>query len=65
MLGPIENAEKSISAPSDGEILREFGLITEIGSNSRRDALKMVADKYQISPKLVYAAIERAKLSVE
>ena len=65
MLGPIENAEKSISAPSDGEILREFGLITEIGSNSRRDALKMVADKYQISPKLVYAAIERAKLSGE
>lgn len=63
MLGPLSAPLATQPDVSDSTILHEFGLMTNNGSLSRRAALKAVADRHGISPKRVYAAIERAKLS--
>ena len=63
MLGPLSAPLPTTSSVTDETILHDFGLITEHTSSSRRGALKAVAEKHGISPKQVYAAIERAKCS--
>jgi 16S rRNA (cytidine1402-2'-O)-methyltransferase len=52
-------------APSDKEIMDEFGEITKLGGGTRRKAVTALARKYAISAKAVYDAIERAKNSGE
>ena len=43
----------------------EFGLLTNNCSIGRRDAMREIGQKYGMSTKAVYAAIERAKTSGE
>jgi 16S rRNA (cytidine1402-2'-O)-methyltransferase len=51
--------------PHDDDILAEFGRIANLIGGSRRDTLALVADKYRMTPNQIYAALERAKKSVE
>jgi 16S rRNA (cytidine1402-2'-O)-methyltransferase len=53
------------AAPADADILAEFGELTERGEVSRRARIGVLAQKYRLAPNDVYAAIERAKKSVE
>ena len=65
VIGPaIETAELSGIA-SDAEVALLFGQITNYGTSSRRDAIKCVADRLNLAPKAVYAALERAKSAAE
>jgi 16S rRNA (cytidine1402-2'-O)-methyltransferase len=49
---------------SDSQVAQLFGQITESWPGSRREAVKQTAIRLGISAKEVYAAIERAKISV-
>ena len=65
VVGPITDNEKpatAAEAPSDDEVLREFGRITDAGAPSRREAVAATARSLGLSAKTVYAAIERTKI---
>ncbi len=63
-LGEITNNEPHL-APGDSVVATEFGDTTNNIGLSRRDRIAAVAAKYRMTPNAVYAAIERAKKSVE
>jgi 16S rRNA (cytidine1402-2'-O)-methyltransferase len=54
-----------VGVADDGVLVHEFGDMTASGRFTRRQAISAVARKHQRSPNDVYAAIERAKKSVE
>jgi 16S rRNA (cytidine1402-2'-O)-methyltransferase len=51
-------------APSERQLLDEFGHITENNPTSRREAVRTLAKRYGLSPREVYRLLERAKSSV-
>ncbi|HEX3703341.1 MAG TPA: 16S rRNA (cytidine(1402)-2'-O)-methyltransferase [Vicinamibacterales bacterium] len=55
----------ALAAPPDADIFAEFGESTNNRGASRRQALAFLAEKYRMAPNDIYAAIERAKKSVE
>ena len=57
--------DKRVAAPSDADMLREFGEMTAKSLLPRRRALNALARRHQRPPNEVYAAIERAKKLVE
>ena len=64
VVGPLTNSAGDETAgehPSDDDVLREFGRITDIGASSRREAVAATAKSLGLSAKTVYAAIERTK----
>ena len=61
VLGPIETAETNAVPFSDDDMAAMFGLKTETGGTTRRQAIAEVAAEVGKSSKEVYAAIERAK----
>ena len=63
ILAPATSDLRAEPPPSDGQIAAEFGHITELGTRSRRDAVRMTAKQLGLSPKTVYAALERHKIS--
>jgi 16S rRNA (cytidine1402-2'-O)-methyltransferase len=54
-----------VVAPSDQQMLTEFGETTNNTSVNRRRAVALLAAKHRMTPNDVYAAIERAKKSVK
>ena len=54
-----------IAAPSDEQMLAEFGGTTNNETVNRRRAIALLATKHRMTPNDVYAAIERAKKSVK
>jgi 16S rRNA (cytidine1402-2'-O)-methyltransferase len=65
VLGPAEDSVESVCYSDDESVAREFGLITESGRLSRREAVVSVAQKLNQPVKAVYAAIERHRKSVK
>jgi 16S rRNA (cytidine1402-2'-O)-methyltransferase len=64
VVGPLTKmvaSEAATASPSDEEVLREFGRVTELGVSSRRQAVAVTAKRLGLSAKTVYAAIERIK----
>ncbi|MBA3271643.1 MAG: 16S rRNA (cytidine(1402)-2'-O)-methyltransferase [Acidobacteria bacterium] len=61
IIGPEETRLQNFADVSDDEIAHLFGQSTEIVGGTRRDSIKTVADKLNLSPKAVYAALERSK----
>jgi 16S rRNA (cytidine1402-2'-O)-methyltransferase len=60
---PVDPGEIRAEAPSDGEVLRLFGQITEYDRpKSRREAARMVGERLGMTAKDVYRVLERAKL---
>jgi 16S rRNA (cytidine1402-2'-O)-methyltransferase len=51
--------------PDAASLLREFGQLIEMVRLSRRDAVNSLANRYGVSSKELYKAIESAKASVE
>jgi 16S rRNA (cytidine1402-2'-O)-methyltransferase len=47
--------------PPDTRLLHELGLMTENGRSSRRQAIALLARRFNSTPNEIYAAIERAK----
>jgi 16S rRNA (cytidine1402-2'-O)-methyltransferase len=58
---PKETVESEDGRPSDDTIAAEFWRLTKNGSLTRREAVKKVAEQLHLSPRDVYAAIERTK----
>ncbi len=54
---------EGLAAPEAEDLSIEFGVLTNKGGLSRREAISTLARKYQMSGRAVYAAIERAKTS--
>ena len=65
VLRPADPEEATPIPTSDADVSREFGLITEKMTGSRRDAIRRTADALGLAPKRVYEALERHKKSVE
>ena len=63
LLAPPVEGQTSKLPPSDAEIAVKFGQLTELGKRSRRDVVKATAKELGLSPRTVYAALERHKLS--
>lgn len=61
VVAPAADGTRSTTLPEDDVLAAEFGQLTQLGQGSRRDAVKHLADKYGVSPKDVYARIERAR----
>ena len=54
------------SSPPRGEQLRaEFGLLTNNGASSRREAIKTLAKRYGMSSRAVFDSLEQSKNSVD
>jgi 16S rRNA (cytidine1402-2'-O)-methyltransferase len=65
VVGPNIAATPVPALVDDRQILTEFGLMTESSRDTRRQVISGVARKLGTSARLVYAAVERAKKSVE
>ncbi len=65
IIPPNVGAKDEPRTADDSEILSVFGQITDSGGGSRRDAIQKASRQLGISARSVYAAIERAKHSVE
>jgi 16S rRNA (cytidine1402-2'-O)-methyltransferase len=63
--GAEEPAPLSEPLPEPDELLAVFYQMTETGKMSRRDAVNSLADRFGMSSRELYGAIEKAKLSVE
>jgi 16S rRNA (cytidine1402-2'-O)-methyltransferase len=62
---PATESADDIPRPSAAELVAEFGELTNSGLGSRREVLKLLSAKYDISAKELYAIIERHKNSTE
>lgn len=63
---PSETSSTSATVkPPDSELVSEFGDLTNSGLGSRREVLKLLSAKYDISAKELYTIIERYKNSSE
>ena len=65
VVGPSITEEKSRTDISDADVAREFGDLTENVGGERRALISKLAKKYRRTTRDIYAAIERAKSSVE
>lgn len=61
VIGPLTKLGASATDYSDETIANEFGLMTERGGMTRREAIAATAKRLGLSSRDVYAAIERAK----
>jgi 16S rRNA (cytidine1402-2'-O)-methyltransferase len=61
VIGPLAKTGRPPSRPNDAGIAHEFGLITESGVMTRRQAVSATAKRLRIPAREVYAAIERTK----
>ncbi len=59
--GPLTPTGVALPTPTDGELARSFGHITETSGIGRRAAIRQVAEKYGLKVREVYQALERAK----
>jgi len=60
---PLAPDQTPKQIPDDAEIAAVFGRTTELIDDSRREAIKATAERLGLSPKAVYAALERHKNS--
>ena len=61
VIGPVTHNGLAEARPGDDTLAIEFGLLTESGKMSRREAVSATAKRFGLSARDVYAAIERAK----
>jgi 16S rRNA (cytidine1402-2'-O)-methyltransferase len=61
VIGPMTNAKPKAADAADSDIAAKFGLLTENGAASRREAVLATARHFGIATRKVYSAIERAK----
>jgi 16S rRNA (cytidine1402-2'-O)-methyltransferase len=59
----MKRSDSDVQRPPDSELAAEFGELTNLGLGSRREVLKLLSAKYDISSKELYAIIERHKNS--
>jgi 16S rRNA C1402 (ribose-2'-O) methylase RsmI len=65
VIAPAAPAAEPKRDVTDDEISDLFGQIANLGIESRRQAIKTVAERLHLAPKAVYAALERAKQAAE
>ena len=61
VIGPMTKLGGEVTVPSDADISKLFGQITDIAGTSRREAINSTAKHFGIASRQVYAAIERTK----
>jgi 16S rRNA (cytidine1402-2'-O)-methyltransferase len=61
VFGPAEQAEVPATLPAPDELLAAFGQVTQETGVDRRGAISLLASRYGVPAREVYAAIERAK----
>lgn len=62
MLGPAERSSARPACPDDMGLADEFGLVTEQDPGiGRKEAIKVIAERYGLPAREVYAAVERVK----
>jgi 16S rRNA (cytidine1402-2'-O)-methyltransferase len=61
ILPPRNDEDRGAEAKSDADVARVFGQITDSWFSSRREAIRITADRLGLSPKAVFDALERAK----
>jgi 16S rRNA (cytidine1402-2'-O)-methyltransferase len=65
LVPPLDLQAASVPMPSDEEVYRLFGQLTNNNALGRRRAVKEIAERLSMSSNAVYDAIERAKILVE
>ena len=65
IISPDSDHPEPRAVPSDTDIANLFRQVTKITAGTRRDAIRAVATKLGMSPKAVFDALERARISVE
>ena len=55
----------TVAVPSAADMAREFGVLTYNGAVSRRQALKLLANRYSMPARTVFSLLEEAKTLVE
>jgi len=56
--------QKAVEAPSDMDLVTEFGVMTKTGGLTRRKAISALARRHGLAPNRVYEIVETAKKSV-
>lgn len=56
-----DRAETILPLPSEPELVREFGRITESCPGRRRDAVRTLAERYNVPPREMYRLLEKAR----
>ena len=65
IISPAGGDSEARALPSDTDVAVVFGQIAKKTLGTRRDAIRAVAAKLGMSPKAVFAALERARISGE
>ena len=58
---PATEDEEAIPLPGQAALLAEFGELTKIRAGSRRDAVRELAERYQIPARTMYRLLEAAR----
>jgi 16S rRNA C1402 (ribose-2'-O) methylase RsmI len=62
VVSPAGNRPGAIpSLPGDQDLAHEFGLMTESSPGSRRDAVRRLAERYNVPPREMYRLLEKAR----
>lgn len=61
VISPAQHVEPSKDIPTDGQLLGEYGQITESAGLTRREAIRALAIRHGLAPKRVYAALLRTR----
>jgi 16S rRNA (cytidine1402-2'-O)-methyltransferase len=64
VVGPVISGDSSTLCATDDDLVVEFGVLTNSGGASRREAISTLARRYNRPARQVYQIIERAKSSV-
>jgi hypothetical protein len=59
--GAPKSADVRPDLPSSRELRIEYGLLTNNGRGGRRDAIRQLARKYQVTAKAIYQLLEEGK----
>lgn len=65
IISPESGSDNPRDLPSDLDVAALFGQLSKNPGGTRREAIRAVAAKLGISPKAVFDALERARISVE
>jgi 16S rRNA (cytidine1402-2'-O)-methyltransferase len=65
VIAPAPSGVARGTAPPAGELVAEFGELTDSGLGSRREVLKLLAAKYGVSTRELYSIIEKHKNSTD
>jgi 16S rRNA (cytidine1402-2'-O)-methyltransferase len=61
VVAPADTVSPDVRLPDQASLAEEFGCLTNTEGGSRRDAVRLLAEKYRVAPRKMYRLLEEAR----